>query len=136
MKAALVDYIPLSYEDQERVELATLAARELDHLRLGRLGQIDQGVKKLVAWLEENFSSERYFHPNQLLVVREALCKQELFDSQTRATSELIEAVARVQITLRGLIAEPGSARRSIPTIEKMRDFCLNLARASGRLHF
>jgi len=136
MKVGLMDHQPLSREDYERMEIASTAATELDDLRLGQLGQIDQGVIRLVEWLEQNFSRPTLVTPHQLLVVREALCKQGLFDEKERATAALLEAIAHAQIILRGIIIAPLSARRSIPTIEKMRDFCLAIARVSGRFDF
>ncbi|MGA2666671.1 MAG: hypothetical protein ABSE91_01095 [Patescibacteria group bacterium] len=120
----------VSREDYERRELASAAALELDKIRLGQLGQIRGSVEKLVAWFEENFRSVSLIEPTQTECLWKVLTKTGYLSENVQQIADLIEAVGQIQIILRGIIAEPVSARKSIPTIEKMRDFCLALCRA------
>ncbi len=106
------------------------AALELDKIRLGQLGQMRGSVEKLVAWFEENFRSVSLIEPTQTECLWKILTKTGNLSENVQQIADLIEAVGQIQIILRGIIAEPVSARKSIPTIEKMRDFCLALCRA------
>jgi hypothetical protein len=119
----------VSREDYERMELASAAALELDHIRLGQLGQMRGSVEKLVAWLEENFRSVSLIEPTQTECLWKVLTRTGFLSENVQQIADLIEAVGQIQIILRGIIAEPVCARKSIPTIKKMRDFCLALCR-------
>jgi len=133
MVSALNGQSPPSLEDQERIEVKTYAACELDHIRLGRLAMPDQiveAIDKLIAWFDRNFSPIALVDPAQTIHVRDALLCCKLLDEKAQTIPGLLQAVAYIKIVLRGIIFDPEAARSSIATIEKMRDFCLALARA------
>ncbi|MBM2820697.1 MAG: hypothetical protein HW405_457 [Candidatus Berkelbacteria bacterium] len=130
MPATLTGYVPLSREDQHRVELATRAALELDNLRLGQLDVGGGSIMELVAWFEENFRTGDQFEATQVVCLHKVTVRMGFLSENAQHVDFLNEAIGHIEILLRGIAAEPERARKSICTIERMCDFCLALARA------
>ena len=107
---------------------ACSAANELDNLSLGCQEAPLTAVSKVADHLAEIFT-DKVLDIYTLLIAQEVLSGFGLLSKDERNYARLLEVVAEIQISLRGIAVDPKTARRAPTILNNLRDLCLEFSR-------
>ena len=104
------------------------AAIELDNLSLGCQEAPLTAVSKVADHLAEIFT-DKVLDIYTLLIAQEVLSGFGLLSKDEKNYARLLEVVAEIQISLRGIAVDPKTARRAPTILNNLRDLCLEFSR-------